>query len=120
MRRRHKQLQDTPLRDGEQEGTILGWFCVHIEHARLTRPVNATFRNLLVQEYLHLGRQSDCYVYSKRSAEGGHVYYFSPGAAQRFRHLIEFWNGIGISEPATLDGLERVLGDEPESDSADG
>jgi hypothetical protein len=98
------------------QGATLDWYYVHIEHTRLTRAINATFRNMLAKEFIYLGRPADCDVYARPNRDGGYAYFFSPGAARHFRSMIAFWEGISVSEPMDARDMEIVIqGDVPDA-----
>ncbi len=81
---------------------FVDWYCVHIEHTRLTGPLNQTFRNLLIDEYAKLGQPRNCRVYVRANWDGSYSYFFSPGAAERLEPFVRFWQGVAISEPTNL------------------
>ena len=87
----------------------MDWYCVHIEHTRLTRPLNETFRNLLIDEYVDLGQPRNCRVDVRENPEGGYSYFFSPGAFERLQPFVRFWQGVAISEPPNLRHLQVVV-----------
>ena len=87
----------------------MDWHCVHIEHMRLARPLNETFRNLLIDEYVDLGQPRNCRVYVRENPEGGYSYFFSPGAGERLEIFVRFWRGVPVSEPTNLQHLQVVV-----------
>ncbi len=87
----------------------MGWYCVPIEHMRLTNTVNTTFRKMLNDEYREHGEPRGCRVYLRSDPDGGYVYFFSPAAAASLERLIKFWEGFGCPQPVNLDQMEVVL-----------
>ena len=87
----------------------MGWYCVHIEHMRLTDTVNAAFRKMLIDEYRDHGEPRDCHVYLRSDPDGGCSYYFSPAADKTLETFIDFWEGFGCPEPTNVNQMEVVL-----------
>ena len=87
----------------------MDWYCVRIEHMRITKALNETFRNLLIDEYADLGQPDNCRVYVRVNPDGGYSYFFSPGAATHFQKFLEFWEGIAIAEPTNLLNMQVVI-----------
>lgn len=88
---------------------LMGWYCVYIEHMRLTDAVNTTFRNMLIDEYRDKGQPRDCRVYLRADPKGGYSYYFSPVAAKTLEKFMRFWEGFGCPEPTNLLQMEVVV-----------
>ena len=86
----------------------MSWYCVHIEHIRVAKAVNATFRNMLIDEYRKQGSPRGCHVYLN-SAPGGYFYYFSPAAAEALKVFMRFWEGYGVPEPTHWHQMEVVI-----------
>ncbi len=87
----------------------MGWYCVHVEHMRLTAAVNTTFRKMLVDAYRDHGEPTDCRVYLRADPDGALSYFFSPVAAKTFERFIQFWEGFGCPQPTNLDQMQVVL-----------
>jgi hypothetical protein len=87
----------------------MDWYCVQIEHTRLTRPLNETFRNLLIDQYVALGQPSNCRVYISVDLDGSYSYFFSPGAVERLQAFVRFWRGIAIPQPANLPQMQVAV-----------
>ena len=87
----------------------MGWYCVHIEHMRLSDPLNVTFRNLLIGEYRSLGQPSNCRVHRRRHMNSSVTYYFSPGAYEAMTAFVSFWKGTECAEPTDSIGLEAII-----------
>ena len=50
----------------------------------------------------------DVRVYHGKSVEGGHIYYFSPGASDLAQELLQQWNAVACSEEPDLRNLTPV------------
>jgi hypothetical protein len=87
----------------------MDWHCVRIEHMRLTRPLNETFRNLLIEEYAEMGQPDTCRVYVRADPGGGYAYFFSPGASRHFQEFLAFWKSVALAEPTNLLNMEVVI-----------
>ena len=87
----------------------MGWYCVHIEHIRLSNALNVTFRNLLLQEYRSLGEPANCRVYRRQRVDGSNTYYFSPGAYEALKAFVNFWEGHECAQPTDAIGLEAII-----------
>ena len=87
----------------------IGWYCVHIEHIRLVKSVDITFRNMLLSEYVALGQPAGCRVYRHLHPDNGRSYYFSPEAVRTFRMFVIFWEGFGVSEPSIANLMDMDL-----------
>ena len=85
----------------------MSWYCVHIEHMRVAKAENITFRNMLIEEYQKHGSPRDCHVYLKSA--GGYFYYFSPAASEALGVFMRFWEGYGVPEPSQWHQMERVI-----------
>jgi hypothetical protein len=83
----------------------MDWYCMPIEHTPLRRPLNETFRTLLIDEYAELGQLDNCRIYVSANQDAGYSYYFSPGAAARLQPPLRFWQGVPISEPPNLEHI---------------
>ena len=86
----------------------MGWYCVHIEHIRVAKAVNTTFRKMLLDERRDIDQPRDCHVYHD-STPGGDFYYFSPTAAQSLEVFVDFWQGFGVPEPTLWNQMEKVI-----------
>ena len=87
----------------------MGWYCVHVEHQRLSTPLNTTFRNMVLAEYRKLGEPVNCRVYRRQHVNSSVTYYFSPGAYETLAALVNFWHGTECPEPADHIGLEVMI-----------
>jgi hypothetical protein len=88
---------------------VRGWYCVYVEHLRLTLAVDVTFRNMLISEYLEIDSPENCWVYRKVHGDCSYSYFFSPEATEALEAFIRFWGGFGCSEPTGLHQMEVVL-----------
>jgi len=86
-----------------------GWYCVQIDHPRLVRTIDLTFRNVLVGEYRDLGQPENWRVFRKSFDDGSHCYFFSPEAARQLAALVNWWQGIEVPEPQDLDEMSRII-----------
>lgn len=91
----------------------MSWYCVHIDHKRLSTPLNLTFRNLLTAEYRALGEPSECRVYRDYHTDGSYSYMFSPAAAEKMAVFLDFWEAFRISDPKELGHMRLIVGVEP-------
>ena len=87
----------------------MGWYCVHFEPTRLSRPLNKAFRNTLFAQYKKLGEPEDCWVYYRQHDDLSDSYYFSPRAYEHFSELVNFWLGTECPEPAERIGFDVVI-----------
>ena len=87
----------------------MAWCCVHIAHTRVSRAVNLTFRNMLIDEYRELGEPKGCHVYRHDHADGSYTYFFSPAAAEALAVFVDFWDGYGCGEPTNLTQMDVVI-----------
>ena len=87
----------------------MDWRCVHIEHIRLSRPINMTFQTMLLDEYLRAGKPPGCQVYRRVHYDGSTSYYFTPEAAKALGPFERFWDAYECNEPPDLAGCESVL-----------
>src|SRR4051812_15196061 len=85
------------------------WYCIHIDHPRLVSAVDVTFRNMLVGEFIEMGEPANCRVYRKTLPNGSYCYFFSPEASERFRVLVNFWDGVEVPVPQDLGEMAIVL-----------
>ena len=86
-----------------------GWHCIHIEHVRLIKALDVTFRQMLISEYVDLGQPDNCRVYRWKHEDGGYSYYFSPGAVQAMGAFVHFWHAFGVFEPGNLAHMEVII-----------
>lgn len=86
----------------------MGWYCVHIEHIRVEKATNATFRKMLIEEYRGHNSPHACHVYVDRTP-GGYFYFFSPDAGEILESFVEFWKGFECPEPTDLERMELVI-----------
>jgi len=93
----------------KEGGAFMDWYCVHIDHARHSSAVNATFCKMLAKEHQDIGKPSDCRIYLREDPDGGYSYFFSPTAAKRFETFVKFWEGFGCAEPTNLQHMEIIL-----------
>ena len=85
------------------------WYFVEIAHARLLNAIDVTFRHMLISEYRNLGHPADCRVYRQAGLSRSYLYFFSPASANHFRALVNFWEGVGCSEPTNLAEMEVII-----------
>ena len=85
----------------------MGWNCVHIEHKRLAIPLDVTFRNMLIDEYRHLGAPANCRVYRRRHV-GAHTYYFCPTTSEAMEAFLNFWEAFECPQP-NVGELEAII-----------
>jgi hypothetical protein len=87
----------------------MAWCCVHIEHTRVSRAVNLTFRNMLIDDYRELGQPKDCHVYRHARPDGSINYFFSPTAAEAMAVFVDFWGGYEYVEPTNLAQMDVMI-----------
>ena len=85
------------------------WYFVEIAHARLLNAIDVTFRHMLISEYRTLGQPADCRVYRGLGLSRSYLYFFTPEAADHLRALVNFWEGVGCSEPTNLAKMEVII-----------
>jgi hypothetical protein len=93
----------------ETRGELLEWYCVHIAFARVSRAVNLTFRNMLMDEYRELGEPKGCHVYCHALTDGSFTYFFSPAAAEALAVFVYFWEGYKCVEPTNLAQMDVTI-----------
>ena len=86
-----------------------GWSCVHIQHTRVARAVNLTFRNMLIDEYKELGEPRDCNVYRRVRPDQAVSYFFSPAAAHALAAFVNFWDGYECIQPTDLAQMDVII-----------
>ena len=87
----------------------MDWYFVHIEHMRLTEPLDKTFVTLLMDEYRTLSQPQLCRVYCRTHPDGSFTYFFSPPAAKSMQRFISFWGGVKCSEPTNLNQMAVII-----------
>jgi hypothetical protein len=87
----------------------MGWYCVRIEDMSLTRAANLALQTTIIDSFREMGQPADCHVYRMGTDERGYSYFFTPGAAECFRGLIELWQGVSVSEPTNLLQMQRLI-----------
>ena len=80
----------------------MSWYCVQIAQKGFAREADIIFRDMLRHERCTRDARAECRVYHVPNEEGGHCYYFTPDAAERYSVFVSFWNGAACSQPADL------------------
>jgi hypothetical protein len=82
---------------------------VHIQHTRVARAVNLTFRNMLIDECRECEAPDDCHVYRHVRADGSISYFFSPAGSEALAAFVNFWEGYGCVKPTNLAQMEVTI-----------
>jgi len=87
----------------------MAWWCVQVAHTRVSRAVNLTFRNMLIDEYRALGQPNGCHVYRRVRADDSVSYFFAPAAGEALAAFVNFWEGYECSEPTNLAEMDVII-----------
>jgi len=78
----------------------MNWYCVQIAQKRLAREADTIFRDMLRHERRTRDARAECKVFYVPTEDGGHCYYFTPDAAERYSVFLGFWSGAACPPPA--------------------
>jgi hypothetical protein len=85
-----------------RKGWNMNWYCIQIAQKRYAREADTIFRDMLRHERRTRDADAECKVYYVPKQDGGHYYYFTPDAADRYRVFVNFWSGAACLPPADL------------------
>ena len=86
----------------------MSWYCVLIEHERLGKPLDATFRNMLVDEFQKADCPADWVIFRRGAQPGVNVYYFSPHTYMAMKPFVDFWHGYECKPPSIQAPLDII------------
>jgi len=83
------------------------WYQVEIPESESAIALMNAFEGAYIVE-LSSAPPTDVSVYHRETTEGGHVYYFSPGASKLAAELLREWNATTCAEEPDLSDFEEI------------
>ena len=83
------------------------WYRVEIPESESAIALMNAFEGAYIAE-LSSGEPADVSVYHRETAEGGHVYYFSPGASKLAPELLREWTATTCATDPDLSDFEEI------------
>ena len=83
------------------------WYRVEIPESESAIALMNAFEGAYIAE-LSSGEPTDVSVHHRETAEGGHVYCFSPGASKLAPELLREWNATACAEEPDLSDFEEI------------
>ncbi len=83
------------------------WYQVEIPESESAIALMNAFEGAYIAQ-LSSGEPTDVSVHHRETAEGGHVYYFSPGASKFAPELLREWNATACATDPDLSHFEEI------------
>ncbi len=83
------------------------WYRVEIPESESAIALMSAFE-LVYRDELSSAPPTDVSVFHNETAEGGHVYYFPPGASKLAPELLREWNATACATDPDLSDFEEI------------